>query len=105
MYTFTFINNVAILTINQEQKEFKVLFDRNLYNKIKNKKWKIDNKGYCYYINKSNKHILFHRLVVNCPKGLVVHHINQNTLDNRKENLKPMTICEHSHLHNPKKLT
>ena len=101
-YTYTFINDIVILTIQQNKEEYKVLFDRKLYNKINNKLWKIDNKGYCYYINSKKKLISFHRFVTKCPIGMVVHHINQNTLDNRIENLKIMTLSKHSHLHNPK---
>ena len=44
--------------------------------------------GQIYFSN--SKREMLHRLIVNCPKGKVVDHINGNTLDNRKENLR---IC------------
>lgn len=44
-----------------------------------------------------------HRYIVNCPPGLIVHHINGNTLDNRRINLKIMTRDEHDRIHNRRK--
>lgn len=36
------------------------------------------------------------------PKGYVVHHINENTLDDRPENLLLLSAKEHSRLHHEK---
>ena len=46
-----------------------------------------------FYLNKRKNGIkyLLHRYIMNCPKGMYVDHINHNTLDNRKCNLRITT--------------
>jgi hypothetical protein len=49
-----------------------------------------------YYARRAFNNIGLHRDIMgesNIPKGFVVHHINENGLDNRKKNLK---IIPHS---------
>ena len=40
-----------------------------------------------------------HREIMNCPPGYEVHHLNHNTLDNRKSNLKIVTRDQHCIIH------
>jgi len=47
------------------------------------------------------KRISLHRFIVDCPEGMEVDHINLNTLDNRRSNLRICTRKENS-LNKPK---
>ena len=48
--------------------------------------------GYRAY-GQNEKFIYLHRFIVDCPSGMEVDHVNMNTLDNRRENLR---ICSHA---------
>jgi hypothetical protein len=39
-------------------------------------------------IAKNNSRVELHRLLMGCPKGLIVDHINRNRLDCRRKNLR-----------------
>ena len=54
-----------------------------------------------YYVRRNNEGIGLHRDIVgelNIPPGFVVHHINENGLDNRKKNLKIISHAENIRL-------
>ena len=64
----------------------------------------IDKQGYVHFLE-NGKSILAHRRIMEkhigrkLLNGEIVHHVNHNRLDNRIENLKVMTIGDHSRLH------
>jgi len=83
------------LKINNIRSKFGIsecLIDEEDYEKLSQSKWtaqKIGNNFYVMKKDKDNKSILMHRLILELddPKK-VVDHINGDTLDNRKENLR-----------------
>ncbi len=66
----------------------KFYFDLEDYDLIKDYCWHITAQGYLACKRKEN--ILMHRLIMNAPSTMEVDHINHNTVDNRKQNLR---IC------------
>lgn len=69
----------------------KFYFDLDDYDKIKNYYWTINNNGYVITGGANNPNILMHRLILNVLDDQEVDHINHNTNDNRKENLRIVT--------------
>jgi len=52
------------------------------------------NSFYAQFHDENHKTKRLHRLIMDTPKELVVDHINHNTLDNRKCNLRNVTTRE-----------
>jgi len=72
------------------------LIDDEDYEKIKPYHWYITDgyvKGYLASYPRSYKRVAMHRIIMDCSADKIIDHINANTLDNRKINLR---ICNHS---------
>lgn len=74
------------------------LVDDEDYKRLSQYKWQYHlgyaKRGVYNEIKKNNDSVKMHREIMNCPKGLVVHHKNHNRLDNRKENLLICSVRE-----------
>lgn len=78
------------------------LVDDDDYEYLNQWKWhtiKTSNSQYVnrtVFINKKKTYNSMARKIMKAPKGMVVDHINGNTLDNRKQNLRICTIQQNS---------
>jgi len=73
------------------------LFDEELFHRIKDIKWyPCFNKksGAVYITNRSGETL--HQRLMDCPKGYEVDHINLDTMDNRRLNLRILLISKTS---------
>lgn len=71
----------------------RALIDLDDVDNVKCYKWCLGNLGYVKYVKED---ISLHRLIMDCPKDMVVDHINHNPLDNRKSNLRICTQQQNS---------
>lgn len=80
--TYIFFDDyIEVCTKNNE----KFLIDKEDFYIIENRSCYIDKK----YVRMGNKTLS--RIIMDCPKNKVVDHINHDTLDNRKSNLRIVT--------------
>lgn len=72
------------------------LIDAEDYDRIKGFYWrKSQNKGYIETFA-DHKRTLLHRLIMNAKEGEVIDHINHQTADNRKANLRVVTMMQNA---------
>lgn len=76
-------------------KEHEILVDNDMWHEFNKQKWYVDSKtGYAYNNDLKTMHSLL------CPtddKSKVVHHINGNRIDNRRQNLEIVSASENAH--------
>ena len=58
--------------------------------------YKNGNYGFVVRCTHKNNKIYLHRFIMNAPDHLLVDHVNHNTLDNRKSNLRLATTSENN---------
>ena len=90
-YEFDYETNIATGYTSKGEPFY---FDIEDYDKIKEYNWYISLSGYVVSsATKDQKEVRMHRLIMDCPKGKVVDHINHCKSNNCKSNLR---ICTHA---------
>ena len=80
-----------------------VLIDAEDWNRVKEHKWFLHQPKDKIYVATGAEHRYLHRLIMNTPSGMVTDHINGNTLDNRKVNLRVCTVAQNARNRNKNK--
>lgn len=70
-------------------KKFLLVDNKDFY-LVKDIKWSLHPRSLRGWVPAIQKNVFIHRFILNPPKDKVVDHINHNTLDNRRVNLR---IC------------
>jgi hypothetical protein len=70
--------------------------------------WLLDRDGYlCISFRcpvwRRQLNICVHRWIMNGPEGLIVDHVNRDRLDNRRSNLRLVTVAQNTQNSGPKK--
>jgi hypothetical protein len=68
----------------------KALVDEELFADLDRSSWSVGNTGYAR-CTREGKQLLMHDLIFPAPPGMMVDHINQNKVDNRRQNLRHVT--------------
>ena len=79
-------------TIHLTKGSFTLVDDED-YEYLSQWKWQLSTSGMASRHKYPSGVYWMHRVIMNCPDGKEVDHINGNPLDNRKENLR---ICSHA---------
>ena len=92
---YKIIDNTLVVYNRKDNQQ--ILFDAEDFDKVSKHTWAASkNAGYVRCSNKGTT-TLAHRMVMNEPKDLQLDHINGNKCDNRKANLRIVTIQQNQH--------
>jgi len=84
-----------ICIYNIKQKEIaRAKIDKDDLDKAKQYKWHLNDQG--YIIHRYKRTIRLHKLILGKKEGYEIDHINHDTLDNRKQNLRFATRSENN---------
>lgn len=83
------------------QGQFAIVDDKD-YEWLNKYKWNASETYNCYYARRTSRGILMHRVVMKAKKGQQIDHINRNSLDNRKVNLRFCTSSQ-NHMNEKKR--
>lgn len=83
-------SNIEIRHVPVSRVDFAVV-DSSDYQAVSEVRWTVSH-GYARRCTSDKT--LMHRFILKAPRGMVVDHINHNTLDNRRENLRVCTRGE-----------
>lgn len=102
---YKIIDDLVYINLKEHNKTLYMIIDKedfDLVSKYKNT-WKpniknnrVESVVNRIQINGKRYHYKIHNIITNCPKNMVVDHINGNPLDNRRCNLRICTIRENS---------
>jgi hypothetical protein len=92
---YTIIDGVRHIEVITKGEKHTVKIDESDVEKLQGKSvYKIAKRYYAVKIN--GKGHLIHRLITDCPEHLVVDHINGDTTDNTRANLKVGTVGDNN---------
>ena len=95
-YAIIFIKKKdLLLEVKVDIEDLDNILNIGRWHATQNPRWK--GAGYYMCNRPANKPcIKMHRFIMNCPRDKVVDHINHDTLDNRKQNLRVVTQFENN---------
>ena len=83
------------------QGQFAIVDDAD-YDWLAKHSWNYDTKGYAYR-RIANITLYMHRAVLNASGSVTVDHVNGDRLDNRRENLRIVTVAQNNYNQRPQK--